>query len=89
MTRTRTNFAVRQRPSQFAWLTDDFRPLCVAIEYRGNRNSTDDETVRAALDAVPKLVAIIEKECAAYIAALTVKIAILEQDLQVFKRGKR
>jgi hypothetical protein len=42
-------------PEEFRSLTDPYRGLCAAIEFRGER-STDDETVRAALEAVSCLV---------------------------------
>ncbi len=67
-------------PEEFRALTDPYRGLCQAIEFRGER-STDDETVRAALEAVPCLVSVIDVECIAYILALGDKVAQLEKEL--------
>ena len=76
-TRERVKEAV---PDEFRALTDPYRGLCSAIEFRGER-ATDDETVRAALEAIPLLVSVIDVECVAYILALGDKIAQLEKEL--------
>ena len=77
ITRERVKEAV---PEEFRALTDPYRALCQAIEFRGFR-STDDETVRAALTAVSCLVSVIDVECVAYILALGDKVAQLEKEL--------
>ena len=67
-------------PQEFRALTDPYRGLCQAIEFRGER-STDDETTRAAMKAIPLLVSVIDVECVAYILALGDKVAQLELEL--------
>ena len=87
-TRERVKEAV---PDEFRTLTDPYRGLCSAIEFRGER-ATDDETVRAALEAIPLLVAVIDVECVAYIRALGDKVAQLERelaDLQIAARVRQ
>ena len=66
-------------PEEFRALTDPYRGLCQAIEFRGER-LTDDETVSAALEAVSCLVTVIDVECVAYILALGDKVAQLEKE---------
>jgi hypothetical protein len=79
--RTTTRKRVKEAaPEGFRALTDPYRGLCQAIELRGE-HSTDDTTVRAALDAVASLVFVIDVECVAYILALGDKIAQLEKEL--------
>jgi len=67
-------------PEEFRALTDPYRGLCQAIEFRGER-STDDETVRAALEAISCLVSVIDVECVEYILALGDKVSQLEKEL--------
>jgi hypothetical protein len=67
-------------PEGFHTLTDPYRGLCQAIELRGD-HSTDDATVRAALEAVACLVSMVDVECVTYILALGDKIAQLEKEL--------
>jgi hypothetical protein len=67
-------------PQEFRALTEPYRGLCQAIEFRGER-STDDETARAAMEAIPLLVSVIDVECVAYILALGDKVAQLELEL--------
>lgn len=78
-------------PEEFRALTDPYRGLCQAIEFRGER-LTDDETVRAALEAVSCLVSVIDVECVAYILALADKVSQLEKelaDLQIAMRVRQ
>lgn len=67
-------------PEEFRALTDPYRGLCQAIEFRGTR-LTDDETVVKALEAISCLVSVIDVECVAYILALGDKVAQLEKEL--------
>jgi hypothetical protein len=67
-------------PEEFRALTDPYRGLCQAIEFRGER-PTDDETARAAMEAIPLLVSVIDRECVQYILALGDKVAQLEGEL--------
>lgn len=71
-------------PSEFAALTAPFHDLCKAIEFRGERTS-DDETVRRVLAALPTLVSVIDNECVAYIEALSDKVDALGRELDDLK----
>ncbi len=79
--RAETRKVVSEPPKVWLELTEEFRPILRALEYRGD-HSTGDPLLDMMIVAFPQLIRLIDNECLEYVRALTDRIRVLEEGLK-------